>query len=307
MKVFLYKLKFIFSNPLSIIWKIFRNFSSIIGFVTTIFTILDTIIKDNKHIVFLCENVLYFFIGTLVIALILSVKWIPSITYKINETDSYLSIKVGDITEEKKSIIISTNTSFITTMKDDIISEKSAQGAFQKKFYKDSLDELDKKIADGLTQFVSRSNLVLNNSRKKYPVYDVGTVSKIRQNNRNVYFLALNDINSVGQNENRMELDFYTALSGLWEFIKKMGNTEDASIHLIASGRSGLNITKEESLKEIIKSYIGQSQNYKLLTKLTIYIYPTDLKYINIKRVKKFVENQCMFAETNNNKGKGEK
>lgn len=300
MKNLAYKIKFIFSNPVNIIFNIIKKIVSFLGTIVTLFGILDTIYKNNFHINFLLNYIYWFLLFFFVISFLLSIKWIPKINYNINGTDSYLAIKVGDICNEKGSIIISTNTSFVTLMKDDMISPKSVQGAFQNKFFKDNLSELDKLIADGLTEYHCDSSLKIKNSKKKYPVYPVGTVSKIRQNNRNVYFLGLNDINSDGQNKNRNPNDFYTAIDKLWLYIRHKGNTEEASIHLIASGRAGIKeFTKEFALKEIIKSYIGQVQNYKILTKLTIYIYPTDLKSINIKKMKKIVENQCLFAEAN--------
>ena len=298
-----YKLKFIFSNPIKTIGKILVNASSIVGFFVALFEILDTAYKSTTHMDFLVnKSIWWIIICSLVISMSISINWIPKISYTINGTDSKLTVRVGDILKYKKSLIISTNTSFVTTLTNDIISITSVQGAFEKKFYNNNLEKLDRLIDTSLkNDFKSTGTLILNGSRKKHLVYEVGTVAKIRNENRNVYLLALNDINSAGQNKNRNTNDFYTALDKLWLYLKQKGNVEEAAIHLIGSGHAGISeITKELALKEIIKSYIGQCQNFKILTNLVIYIHPQDLQYININIMKKYVENTCMFAEKQN-------
>lgn len=298
----IYKLKFIFSNPLSIFKKTLLNSLSLIGSITTLFSILDSIYQSDFHIQMLSTNIQWFVCGCLFFSFIISINWIPSISCKINNIDSILSVKVGDITKEKKSIIISTNTSFVTAMQNSIISKDSVQGKFQNTFFKGKTSELDNLIRNGLKNFESKGTLTLNldNQQQEFPIYDVGTVSKFTHGGRNIYFLALNNINSSGQNSSRSEEDFYTALSQLWEYLKCNGNTEEVSIPLIASGHAGISsITKERAIKDIVESYIGQAQNSKILTKLTIYIYPKDLQFIDIKKIKQFIRTKCLFSEPN--------
>lgn len=303
MKSLGYKLKFIFSNPIKTIGKTLFSASGMLGFFVTLFEILDTAYKSTTHMDFLINKSIWWIIaGSLILSLFISIKWIPKISYTISGTNSKVTVRVGDILKYNKSLIISTNTAFVTTLTNDIISTTSVQGAFEKKFFYNNLDKLDKLIDSSLkTDFNPIDTLILNGFRKKHQVYEVGTVAKIRHNDRNVYFLALNDINPAGQNKNRNSNDFYTALDKLWLYLKQKGNVEEAAIHLIGSGHAGISeITKELALIEIVKSYIGQCQNYKILTNLVIYIHPYDLQYININKIKKYVENICMFAERQN-------
>ena len=296
-----YKLKFILSNPIQLVGKIIVRATSILGGVTTIFGILDTIFKTEKYMTYLANEILWFvLLIAFLISFISSIKWIPKISFKINGIDSKLTIVVGNIVKAKTSIIISTNTAFITLRDNNIISETSVQGAFEDKYYKNNIIKLDNEIKDGVKKYPVKAKLRLSYNNKCYNVYDIGTVAHVIQNDRNVYFLALNDINSHGQNENRNPNDFYTALDKIWLYIRQCGNTEKVSIPLIGSGHAGISeITKECALKEIVKSYIGHVQNYKILDELIIYIHPSDLEHVNIGKIKKFVENECMFAEKN--------
>lgn len=309
MKSLVYKIKFIFSHPFKILGKTLEIGLAIVGSFVTLFQILDSIYKNECHFNFLINNAIWYLIGiSLFVGLLLSVNWIPKKTYQISGTDCSVTIRVGDISRYKKSIILSTNTSFVTTMANDIISLTSAQGCFQRKYFNNDLSKLDKLIANALpTNKKKKETLKLDYIDTKFPVYEVGTVAKIRHKNRNVYFLALNDINCSGQNTTYYTNDFYTSLASLWQFVKQHGNVEEAAIHLIGSGHAGLcEITKEESLKEIISSYIGQCQNSKIFSHLTVYIYPTDLKFIEINKVEKFIESKCLLAN-DNRKGREEK
>ena len=296
-----YKLKFIFSNPIKLVGKIIVRATSILGSVVTIFGIIDTIFKTDKYMTQLATEKLWtVIIISIVVSFITSINWIPRISFKINGIDSRLTIAVGNIINTKTSIIISTNTAFITLRDNNIISGTSVQGAFEDKYYKNNIVKLDNEIRESVKKYPVKAKLRLSYNNKCYNVYDIGTVAHVIQNDRNVYFLALNDINSHGQNENRNSNDFYTALDKIWLYIRQCGNTEKVSIPLIGSGHAGISeITKECALKEIVKSYIGQVQNYKILDELIIYIHPSDLEHVNISKIKKFVENECMFAEKN--------
>lgn len=301
MKSWGYRLKFIFSNPVSIIIGTFAKATSLLGSLVTFLGVLDSVNKTQKYMEWFSQKAIWWSLGICALgSFLFSVHWIPKRSFVVNGTDSKLTIKVGDVTKFKKSIIVSTNTSFVTTMENEVISSNSVQGALQLRYYKDNMDLLDTQIANSLTEYKPKDKLTLKCNHKKYNTYDVGTVAKIRNNNRNFYFLGLNDINCDGQNEKRDINDFYVSLDKLWLFIKKKGNTEIAAIPIIGSGRAGFSIKKEEALFELVNSYIGQIQNDKILTELVVYIHPSDLQHIDVKRMLKYIENQCLFASNKN-------
>lgn len=233
-------------------------------------------------------------LALLSIFFIFAINWTRSFSFRLNNKDTKITIRIGDITKEKRSIVVSTNTSFATSMENNFISPNSCQGAFQLRFYKNNIASLQKEIDEGLIGAKQIKQLCINPTKIYRPVYEIGTVSKIIQNNRNVYFLSLNHINENGQNIDRNMTDFYTSISQLWDFIRLKGNIEELAIPLIGSGKAGIcDLTTEEAFKEIARSYIGYARNNKILTELIIYIYPKDLKKINLRKLKTFLEIEC--------------
>ena len=166
-----YKLKFILSNPIQLVGKIIVRATSILGGVTTIFGILDTIFKTEKYMTYLANEILWFvLLIAFLISFISSIKWIPKISFKINGIDSKLTIVVGNIVKAKTSIIISTNTAFITLRDNNIISETSVQGAFEDKYYKNNIIKLDNEIKDGVKKYPVKAKLRLSYNNKCYNI-----------------------------------------------------------------------------------------------------------------------------------------
>lgn len=303
MKNWGYKFKFIFSEPTKIGKKIVYNYATIIGSLYTFVTIADTVQNMIEWTSYFSRLFLWISIGALVVSLCLSVNWIPQYTCKLIDYDVKISLLIGDITKCRKSFIMSTNSSFVTTMENEIISPQSVQGAFQNLYFKDNLIMFEEKIKSSLAD-EPKQERTLNLLDRTYPIYEIGTTAKIRHNDRWVYMVALNDINNHGQNCSRKAEDLYTALNGLWTFISEKGNNEnEISIPLLASGRAGIvEITKERAIESIIDTFIVFTQNSrsKITGHLKIVIYPPDLETIDVKRIKDYLKYKCLFTIKSN-------
>lgn len=302
MKNWAYRFDFIFCDLYKNKGTILRNWMTWIGTGYT-FAELITKLKIIDAVDYFCQNAWLILIDILIVVLVKSINWKMKRTYRINNYDVKISIILGDILEEKDAIVISTNSSFITTMEKGIISAKSVQGAFQEKYYKNNLDLLNKTISRELSDDLSRENKVCVNGIS-HNCYEIGTTIKIIQNNRNVYFVALNDVNENGQNANRKEDDFYAALNGLWDYVASKGNTEDIlSLPIIATGRAGIaTLTKERAIQDIVESFISSMNNSNaILTRhLQIIIYYNDIKDIDINEIDRFITQRCYFTKKYN-------
>lgn len=292
-------LKFIFSNPWKTIWEIFKTVFGIVGgsyafveIAANVYPKIEWLHLFQSHFKLLC-------IVALVIGSVVTLLPLREFTCKIKDYDVNITLQAGKIEKRPESIIISTNSSFVTVMEDDIISPSSAQGAFQLAFYKNNLQELDSQIKKALKREHKCGDLRLKG--KTYPVYDVGTVAKITQNNRRVYFLALNSINQHGQNIDHSIDMVFSALEGLWRNIIEKGNTENVlSIPLIASGRAGIaEATKDTVIKAIVDSFIATIQNSSSVSTkhLRIIIYPEDIEKVNLPEIKDYIQYRCAFAK----------
>ena len=84
-------------------------------------------------------------------------------------------------------------------------------------------------------------------------------------------------------------------MTSLWNYIESFGHTEDLAIPLIASGRAGINITKEKCLFDIVDTFISKTINSKIVTNLIIYIYPGDLLNINYSRIVEYISYKTKY------------
>ena len=143
-------------------------------------------------------------------------------------------------------------------------------------------------------------------------MYEIGTVSKIIQNDRNVYFLGINDINSSGMNICSDIENIYKSLDSLWHKIIEFGNVEEElAIPLIGSGRAGIaNATTEKICQAIIDLFITAvlNNNSKITKHLIIYVHKKNLQNFSMSKMIGYLQYKCNFYDSepvrkNQNKG----
>lgn len=226
-------------------------------------------------------------------------------TYKFDGCDIEISLSIGKIENQKNAIAFSTNTSFITRMDKEIISLKSAQGAYQKKFFINNLKTLDLLVCESLKE--TKKIKTKKICGKVYSVYSKGTVAKINEGNRNVYLIADSDINEHGTSIEKSIESVYCALNGFWNFLIEKGHVENVlTMTLIGSGRTGIKeATREEIIRIIVDTYIAtsKSSSKKIVEKLNILINPLDIEKIDINSICKYIEYNTRF-QTKNEKEK---
>ena len=210
-----------------------------------------------------------------------------------------ITLKVCNALKNEGAVIIPTNSTFDTTMKDDFISAKSLQGQYQIKYYKERLTQLDKFIEDGLKGI---NCIKINDGRttktKRYPI---GTVSRVsEENKKRAYFLVDSDINERGIPENVDVSDIAKALVGLWDSLVTIGNKDSYSIPLLGTGRAGVkNASRDEVVKEIVISFLAATREHKITEELIICIHPSDFEKIHWDDLCDFIRFQCTFADQN--------
>lgn len=300
MLALVYRIKLAFRSPFCQIWKIVKIYFSVLGALYTACILLSYLKENIDKVIF--SSIWSWFV-CLLLSFILSIKWRLSYTENVVGKDTRITLKTGCLEKEKNALIMSTNSSFITTMENSVINKDSAQGAFQNRFFKNNLSTLNTLITQGLEGESTVGSLVLNVDKKTYNVYPVGTVSKITfGKERHAYFFALNDVNQNGQNIQRKMDVVYDALNGLWTGILTKGHTDsEISIHLIASGRAGISeATRMKSFKIIVESFLMQVVNSgsKITDHLNIVVHPNDLPKFDFGEAVEFLKYKCKFMST---------
>ncbi len=197
---------------------------------------------------------------------------ITRICYKLPNRDTKIEIKVGDIFSVPGDTVISTNTTFDTDTASGLIATDSLQGKFTQLLYNNNVGHLDHDIE---TALAGNQYDVLTQAKGKAQKYKMGTVAKVQVKGRTFYLLAMADMNQHGTAQSSAS-SVRTALGALWEFIANQGNMGEIVIPLIGTGRGRISATREEMVKDIVKSFAQAIQKKRFATKLTIVILPKD-------------------------------
>lgn len=277
--------------------KIIKKLTVMVGTLYTLCTFIDDIqIIDRNLVELFSENFYKILIVSLICSIISIMNFTLSYKMKIKDTDAYITLKIGDIVKSKESLVISTNTSFVTTLENGVISVKSVQGAFQEKFYKNNLETLNREINASLKFSKYQPIGALTVNKRKYNTYKIGTVAKINNANRKVYFTALNDINEYGKPINLHGDELIKTIGELLEFMKKQGHIEPLAIPLIGSGKLGdQKYSRNRVLMELIDAFVCSATNDKICDNIIIYILPEDFEFVDLKKIKAYINYKCNF------------
>ena len=202
----------------------------------------------------------------------------PKISHEcqVNNTDTSVEIRIGDIFDTNETIIVGTNTTFDTTMENKIISPNSIQGQFTKKHCA-SVSELDQKLSIGLQGHTPKQLTAQEKPYGKRGRYPIGTVVKIDCQSRTAYFTAIAHMNKTETAHSNTQ-NILDALPELWEFIRTHGEPENICTPIIGSVFARVKAKKETLVQEILRSFVAACSAGKFCEKITLYIHPNDVK-----------------------------
>ena len=215
---------------------------------------------------------------------------------EISGTDSAIEIRVGDLFKQEGAVVVAAPTSFDTAMEDGTIDIKSAQGQYTHR-YCDSLENLDHQIGTSLEGIEYEERDLEDKpygSRRRYPV---GTVASVVFQNKLAYFVALGTLNAY-RTAFATRNDFLDSLPALWENIRTRGSMGPISVPILGSGFSRLNATREELLREIVKSFVAATHAGRFCERLKIMISPKDFRErkIDLDALGRFLEHECRYG-----------
>ncbi|MBR5346753.1 MAG: hypothetical protein IK129_03825 [Deltaproteobacteria bacterium] len=290
---FKYSLKRLIKNILSVFAKAF----SIAGILFTVAEVADKVFEYHGLFKVYKDN--YWII--LIILFIISIyKHWDSLIFKIyiaGSSDVSITLKVGDALSNEGAIIIPTNTTFDTCMKDDFISKSSVQGQYQIKFFKDNLEKLDELINDGLKG--RTSSQIKDGRNTKLEKYPIGEVSKVTWSKKRAYFLADSNINERGIPQDVTISDLTDALVALWETLNILGNMETYSIPLLGTGKAGVkDASRDDVVKLIALTFLAATKEHKITENLIICIHPLDFEKIHWDDLCEFLKYHCQFVNS---------
>ena len=247
----------------------------------------------------------YWWLFALVGVIIACAKCRPqmSVAHKLNGRDVTVEIAIGDVFSFPGALIVGSNTTFDTRISPQLIAEDSVQGIFTKSYYADEA-QLDNELLVGLGNIdFEQLQGVREGKAKKYPV---GTAVRLDRKNRRAYFLAIADINEHGVAKGSFDM-LRISLAELWVYVGSRGLKEPIVMPALGTGFSRLTQTREEVVREIVRSFIAACSERVFTDRLTIVLSPKDVagQHISLDELGSFLKHHCVYTEFSENRHYG--
>lgn len=221
------------------------------------------------------------------------------VSYKLNGRDVTIEIAVGDMFDFPGALVVGTNTTFDTRISRQLISEKSVQGQFTKRYYGDETQlnaELQTHLAQVPYEELPEARVGKN---RRYPI---GTVVRLNPRDRAAYFVATAHVNEYGVASGTYE-NLKNALAELWVFIGDRGMKETLVTPILGTGLGRLTTPREEVVREIVKSFVAACAEKVFCDNLTVVLLPRDLEkcQMSLERLGDYLRHVCCYTEFSSN------
>ncbi len=215
----------------------------------------------------------------------------------VEGSDCTIEIRVCDILSLRHvALVVGTNDTFDTALSDGTISSESVQGQATLRLLAspEQLNrELDHSLAGTAATELSYDDKPFGNL-KRYPI---GTVASVDAGTRRIYFAAIASLNAhrVAHTTRR---DIADALPRIWEHIRERGGLHPLACPVLGSGYSRLDATREELIREIIRSFVPAVRAGMFCRGLTIAVSPRDFRdgRVSLTALGSFLAHECKYG-----------
>ena len=214
----------------------------------------------------------------------------------IEGTDASIEIRIGDLFSQEGALVIPAPRSFDTSIEDGTINERSVQGQYTRKFCH-PIESLDRQIGESLmgSEFSCRDKEDKPYGSRRH--YKAGTVALVQFGEQRAYFVAIATLNKYRRAKVTRD-ELLDALPVLWENIRTRGDMDPINVPVVGSGYSRSNATREELIREIVKSFVAATYSGRLCELLRIMISPSDFGrgQIDLEELGRFLEHECRYG-----------
>jgi hypothetical protein len=214
-----------------------------------------------------------------------------SISRPLSSPDSEVEIKIGDLFDESRHLVIGLNDVFDTEL-GEVIRASSVQGQFLNRIYGGDRARLDVDIDAALEPLKQSRKHEPGKQRGKTWRYPIGTTLVLGNADRR-YFLPAYGFMGNDLRVRSTADDVWLSLSCLWEQVRLKGHGMEVAIPVIGSDLARTNLPRMALIKLIIISFISASKKEFVARKLTVVIHPKDLGTVDFSALEDFLESSC--------------
>lgn len=216
-------------------------------------------------------------------------------SFIVDDRDITVELVIGDIFKEKGTIVVGSNTGFITNS--EIISSKSIQGVFCSKYFP-SIQPVNDQIT----------------SQIQSTPCEFGTTVTVRGSSKTGYFCVIAEVNASGIAKSNIE-NLRVSLVGLWSYLSENAEKDIINLPILGSGFSRITARREELVKELLLSFFAAISQNTFCDGIRVVINPSDIKTFNIdvNELARYFEYSCKYSlieqtstVTNNDGGSAE-
>lgn len=221
----------------------------------------------------------WFLLAALCFSLLIAIyKAFPRFDYtrKFKSTQTSITLKVGDLLNEKGNIVIGSSDYFDFDYNN--LTGVSLKSQLMSNIFKNDIAYVNSLVQKSL---VGLEKLAVIDEQKPYGNklrYPIGTVVVLPQADRKIFTLALTKLTLKG-NEKHTQSDPLTlneALVGLWKKIEVEGRKKKFSAPILGAGLANVNLSYLLTIQSIIISYAIYSRNSNISKEMTLIISPDD-------------------------------
>lgn len=218
------------------------------------------------------QYAIFVMITIAVLWVIVTRRPITRFLHKVPGKDFDIEVRISDLFEGTNDVVVSTNTTFDTDMAGGLIDTDSVQGQVATRFFNANTVEIDRQLNLDLNTAQGTQRANAPGKKLEYPI---GTVARVKDNNRTFYFVAMSRLNAQG-NAGATPREIEDALEATWTFVRTHGNLRNLSIPLMGTGRGRTGIPRKKMVERIAQSFVDGSKNHTFSNRLSIAIRPED-------------------------------
>jgi hypothetical protein len=213
-------------------------------------------------------------------------SWPRPIEQTFSRPTTKIHVFEGDLFEQESHLVISACDTF-DTRTPAIIATSSVQGQALTRLFGGDVEGLDSKLNDALANIAPIGQIQKEGKNDRY---EIGTVALVNQRERNVYFLAVTEMNE--NNNARSNADhLWASYRALWKEVRRSSNSGPVAIPVIGGGNSRISsiVPAQDSIRMAALTFIFESREEKVCDELRIVVTSKDFHRLDRLELQAFL------------------
>jgi hypothetical protein len=213
------------------------------------------------------------------------------VTRRFDALDTTVTIRVGDLFEERAHLVVCFTDTFDTsTTEDRVISSATVQGQLVHRRYGGNHRALDRELQSALSKrapvCTEKRDVKRWGKRNRFPV---GTVAVLGKPGRHIFAVAYGRMGNDLVTRSSVD-DLWLGLSRLWDAVYEHGERLPVAMPVVGAGLARIDGLNQLNLvKLILLSFMAHSHPARLTRELRVVIRTSDLNRIDLRAVALFL------------------